>query len=982
MSNKPDPQKTRELIELNLDARRYFYSKADDRWFDWLWKNGFLEVIKEKAEDPTRYSYQTPELQYLVNVVEKIPAKVADFILTLPISQENFNPEVIDRLLWVASKMPASEIKRVVPKIRDEQWPRLMESFNRWGFEYKQMFKTLASASDHASIVVLAEAILLVRSKEEITPNPYGSGAVNPFFFNDLLRTEVFNMLATTDDANAEGAFRVATETLAKIVLIGEREDKVFERGEMFHLFDVDFFTVEVGEGRHHSYRADVKNLAAVVKTLAIRVIASRCGNAAEARKYYEKYILPLPDSRSLWRLRLFVWSQCPAVFKEELRIAFFRGIESEEALWPITGGAEYERALKIAFGTLSEKDRQTYFKQAIDLLGKEKDNPYGYGIFSSIYSFLSSEQIEKVLALYNVPLNPDYEPHASISRGEGGIVVPQTPEGSDEVWERSIPEIVEILKTTWAPAEIRKLAKPADFLTPVNAEGVADKLRRQIKERIKEYTHCALLFFDRNQLDAHYTYSYFRGIQEAIRENRARAKEVDWQAMFELGKAIAAEGKRESFDFSKRERESVDAWLSGWTAVHDGLADVIQEYLRDLNGTTEEHFRKYRDDVFAIIRYLLIVPDPRPEDEQPETAVSKSSGAGGEMLVSDPHHIAINSARGRGYEAFVFFMEGDARKFPKDAKIKISDDVFSVYKELLVQENTGAIRYLYGYYLPFFYYRAVEPVKELFPEMFTKGPETIHLYLAAWEGYLGRSLFKEVFDELQNEYERAINNDPSIYPKRSYSTDLDEGLAVHLALAYIHFKDFTLDSKLFKMFWQAKNKKRHQEFVAFIGRHIISRETPKDFLKEHPEVEVNKLMQFWDWLLANETDPDVFAEFGFWMNTTDGLYEDVPALTRRIRATLEKSNGRVNWEIRLMDSLPLLAEKAPVDTVEILRLYFTPLDMSPQYRDFMHVDADLVKIFRKLYQNPATNTQTHRLIDELLPLGNGAFWQLREVLT
>src|SRR3989344_3600867 len=81
------------LTSANPDARQYFYTKADERWLDWLWENGFLDVIKQKAEDPTRYGYRTPEVNYLVKVAEKEPKKVVDIMLAVPISTENFNPE-------------------------------------------------------------------------------------------------------------------------------------------------------------------------------------------------------------------------------------------------------------------------------------------------------------------------------------------------------------------------------------------------------------------------------------------------------------------------------------------------------------------------------------------------------------------------------------------------------------------------------------------------------------------------------------------------------------------------------------------------------------------------------------------------------------------------------------------------------------------------------------------------------------------------
>lgn len=131
---KFNPEKIRDLIGLNFDARQYFFTKANENWLDWLWNNGLLDVIKQKAEDPTRYGYRTPELNYLVRMAEKKPKEVADIMLSVVISKDNFNPEVIDQFLRICSSLPAEQLARIVPKIRDEGWVQLMSIFNQWGF--------------------------------------------------------------------------------------------------------------------------------------------------------------------------------------------------------------------------------------------------------------------------------------------------------------------------------------------------------------------------------------------------------------------------------------------------------------------------------------------------------------------------------------------------------------------------------------------------------------------------------------------------------------------------------------------------------------------------------------------------------------------------------------------------------------------------------------------------------------------------------
>src|SRR3989344_8748006 len=214
------------LVLTNQDARYYFFAKADERWIDWLWKNWFLDVIKQKAEDPTRYGYRTPEVNYLVKVSEKEPKKAVDVMLQVPISAENFNPEVVDRFLRICSGLPAQELKRIVGKILDDKWVSLMGVFNDWGFEYEKMLKTLTEANDFDSVLIIAEAVLSMRTKEEAEKISRGFLSDNPFCFKELSYTKVFEHLLKIDEKNIERALTLMTNVMNRVVLFGEKEGK------------------------------------------------------------------------------------------------------------------------------------------------------------------------------------------------------------------------------------------------------------------------------------------------------------------------------------------------------------------------------------------------------------------------------------------------------------------------------------------------------------------------------------------------------------------------------------------------------------------------------------------------------------------------------------------------------------------------------------------------------------------------------------
>jgi len=977
--NKADRRYLAFLLASTPDARKYFFAVAPIASINWIWTNGFLDVIKERSDDLTRY--RLPELDYLTRVAESNPKRVVDFMLSFD-TTVNINLETIDRFLWICTKLPAKELVRIVSIIRDKKWIQILGGRNHWGFGYKQMLDTLVTANERGSVLVLAEAILAVRSKEDVKRSSFGS-VENPFYFNDLHYSEVFERLSEISGKKEEDVLKLTLKTLMDVVLLsGEKEDDIFSIGDMFSLFDVDFFTLSFEHDRHLSSRDDVRDLSAVAKIYADKLITKSCDNPGEVRRLYNTYVVPLPDARTMWRFRLYVWSLCPTVFANELRDAFFRGFESEKTLWPITGGSEYEQALRKAFSVLSIPDREKYIQRAFELfesLGKE--HPYGFGILSSIYEFLTDDDRKRAEALYKHPLKPDFQPEPSIGRLYAGMVVPQTPSGSEDEWVKPINDIVQLLKTKWTPEELQKMDTHRDFLRPINAEGVAGMLPAKIKERLSEYVANATLFFDRDQLDAHYTYTYLRGVQEAVRSDRASAAQLDWGPVVELGKAIVLSGTTKSFE-TTRESEKFDAWLSGWSGVLSSLSDLLKEVLHAEGNKLIIDFDLYRNDLLSIIRFLLSYPDPQPADEKIETAKMKSKSPGeNEYEVSDPLTTAINTTRGRAFETFVFFVEQDSKKFPKETKSKISADIATVYEEVLKNENTNAIMFMFGHYVAFFYYRDAEWIeKTIMPLLFPKDTTKKDLYLAAWEGYLSSTLYDELFKKFHDEYARAIALDPTTYTKRKYRSDLDEAIAIHLALAYVHFGDFNFDSDLYKAFWSNINPKRWAEFVSFIGRSVISRDRPKDWLKEHSEVNPKKLEAYWDWALDNCDDKKTLQGFGFWMQTKDDIFDTV-WLADHIDRTLEKTGGDIEWEIGFVDSLPTLANKAPEKTLSALRRYLIDGSILKKARGYIRVDGNLIDAMKTLYTNNSTKGGTYKLINELLPIGGGQFWGLKDIL-
>ncbi|MCD6121950.1 MAG: hypothetical protein J7K04_08935, partial [Spirochaetales bacterium] len=794
----------KSLKDLNPDAHQYFFAKADENWLSWLWENGFLDAIKQKAKEPARYTYNIPELYYLVRMAEKKPEQVADIMLKVSISKETLNSEVIDQFLHICIELPPKQLARIVPKIQQENWVKLIAAFNEWGFEYKKMFQTLADTKDYKGILMLAEAVLSVRTGEESIQTSRGFLSDNPFYLKDLLYTEVFNYLTSVDDEHAEQALELTVKIMTKVILLSgkAKSGEVFPVQDFYYLSDIDFFSLSLSEKEHLSYRDNVRELTATIKILTQRLIGERCSKESYIRFIHEKYIKTLPENKSMWRLRLFVLSLCPKVFKDELRRAFsrlFKVMDAGKSYFYIDSGTEYKKALKKSFAVLGREYQREYIEKVFKYFGgnfkdKEEEKLHkqnGWQILSSICRYLTVKEKEKCEEIFGNKCDSAFEPVPSIGPTEGGWISDRGPISKERFNKLKISAIAEKLRTEWRPENLQKKNTYNDFLNPINAEGVGEQLKDDINKRLQDYVKNANLFFKRDVIDQHYTYSFFRGIHEAVHSNRTNAESLNWNGLIELCLNIKKEGEREPFNREMRERHEFDTWLSGWEDVHSAMAQTIKELIREVEGRIVIDFLKYRDKIFKIISYLLDYPHPIPEDEEPETAIMKSQSPGDNTyIVSDLFSIAINTVRGQAFEALVFFVYRDGKGFAKEEKIKIHSDVKKLYETVLEKEKTRALMFMFGYYLPAFYFRDKEWIHRLLPEIFPEKLEKKHLYLASWEGYLVNKLYEEIFFDpyFQKLYKRGLAFTGKEDPKRKFFKDPDESIAAHFALAFVVF--------------------------------------------------------------------------------------------------------------------------------------------------------------------------------------------------
>ncbi len=993
----------RELINANDDAKEYFYTSANEQWLNWLWSCGLLDLIKQKTEDPTSYAYRMPELRYLARMTAVAPTQVTDILHSVSVGPDTFNPEVVDQFLRICSELTATELVRTVDgrnlleKIRNEGWVLLMQGFNRWGFEYQEIMKTLAEAQEWTGVITVAEAVLAVRPVSEVKQGDFGLILNSPFYFTNFEHTEVFEYLVQVDQAHEEVVLQLLIKTMSAVIVFHSRTDDsktIFPVKDGIMLFDLDLFTLTMGEGRRISERDEIRELLATLKVIGERYIYRAGYTAAQMNEAYVRTIQLLPDTSSMFKLRLYLLSRRPDVFKDELASSFNRLFTCTDSYYDIMSGTEYLKALKASFELVFNlTEQETYANNVIAFFTQKQTEyadqnwhgSYAGHIFSMIAPYVSAHpELELRITKANFVVEPEYEPTPGIVSGRSGTVHPQGPISAEEFHVLSISNIAIKFRTEWTPEELKKHDTDDDFLRPLNGEGAGSLLREDITKRFAEYIAEAGRFFEPEVLNLHYTYCYYRGIEEVLRSN-TDVTGVDFEPLFTSFRTLAEYVAAHDIELSRSERDSNDSRLSGWSGVHMSVTDILHGLLREKEGRLAIDFNAYRPELLSTIAYLLSYPDPEPEGEELETArMTVGGNQSQEKQVGDPYSMAINSVRGRAFQALAMFVYLDSKTFDKDTVVRMNEDVMTLYSNTLAKEDTRALYFLYGHYLPTFYFRGSDWTLGHLSQIFPTDPSKYHLYLAAWEGYLAANLFEEIFftDEIQALYRRGLSVEKEL--TRRYYRDPDEGLATHMALAIIaYYKTFTVKHPLFKAFWAESGTKQKAEFVRTIGRLYIASDTDRltEFLENNADAQ-QILRDLWDWVIINSDEPVVFAEFGFWMSTKRDIFEK-KWLAERIKVTLEKSHGDIEWDHGFTQIVEELVAVSPVEFVSIARSYLLEGAVKQKrYMQPMRYESQWFTVFTTLYNNEKTKVATLALINELLEKGGSDYWELKKVIT
>lgn len=943
-------------IDTNFDAKQYFFfvaSTYDKDWFDWIESQKLFDGIKQSQSE---ISYRTPELDYLLSMTEKYADGVSRIICA---NSDIKNPYVLGQFIWITDKLPSKNIEEIVEKIFDNNWIEALNDYTKTGYEFEQIIKKLSEDKKNDALLKIAKQIL---STKKIKNNELAEAGLyfgDQFYVKNITHSGLFTALSRIEDKVE--LIKIISQILKNIVENSGSEpdtESIFKYRDSFSLYDENLFEMEIDENPSYLHDADEKNLLALFIN-SIRDIVEK-SDKEQVNKLWN-VLNDIPETRLIWRIKLVFLSYAKKTLTLELEEAFFRLFDSSvKTYYDIEGGPEYKNALQLAFDVIEKKKEYIdcvfeFFKKQIEAHPNQlwhKRNVWE--ILSSISNFLIQDGVDyKELCKKEFEENPDssFEPKPSVGRVQIGNVVRESPVN---ISEYSVQDIFKNLKDSWTPEKIKEEREEDNFFVRKDAEGLADEIKNNFKQKVSDYLNILSSDTEITLIHPQYIYSILRAIEDISRENKNWSNE---EIILILNSFLNIKKQMTKKLFAKKEDEN--SWLANWVTVHKPIADILISILS--KASSKDIIIEYKKDILEIIQYLLTISEsPSPEQELEST--------------NDLYGIAINSVMGRSFEVFVLYTEklGDT----------LSSEIKDAYKKI-IENKSLAVQFVVGRYLASFYFRDKNFIKSLFKDIFPCDGSSKHS--AAWEGYLSNSLYKEIFIDLKEYYEYAIENIEDPEPNRKRVNGLNKALGIHFALAFLYLGYKHDSDDIVSVFWKSDNYEAMNEFIDFIGRTIINRDSSsKESLKEQ-NIDTKKILNFWDWVLEQKKDigKEIFSGFGFWINPNKEVLEDTDIIPR-IAKTLKISGGDIDWEYGLTKRLPIFAIIDAKNTIDIIKNFLLDkegkLNQNRRAPLFV-VDNEIKDALDIIYKKGELKSEIIELIDSLLIQGNRTFWGLKEIV-
>ncbi len=950
-------QKEIEIIEAFVnnspDSKQYFYTKATKDWLKWLLDNSFFEPFKMDISSEGLELEVYPELEYLRKMAEIDPEVVTYIIQSIQITKRNCR--LIYFFFDIVELLPAEKISQLLDKIYIEKWIPLAHAAQLSGYHFKEIVEKVVSLNNPEATLKLALLMLSVKSSDSFAEKQSLYELTSPFMISHLLDCGIFTALTNLEEKYLDKAVKELSRILDETIRLGEISKKeVYDYSDIFTFYDIDISSLDLDKiSNSRRNKKDYLAFVAALKNLIERIVD--LNKKLQIEQVY-KHIDNLPSSNFSWRLRLFVLARAPDYLQTHLKNGLFIIFEMID-IYDIGSDFEYQNALINCFSYLKNTDQKLYIENLIIhyenkiISNPEKDwlKRTAWELGSCILHDINLDQRESIENLVGMKCNEHYKPKPVFNDIRAGYVSHQSP---GDISQLTISELILKLKTDWTPQTLKEMYKQDDFLNPRDSKGLSFAISADVKIRIDEYLESMNEFYSPD-IDPQYLSAVLQGIIEMTRKENI----INLQQLIILINFFNNIANDKNL-LNNPEFQSGSSYIwSQWREISICCSDLLV-YSFSKNNIKHKIIIDNEGILKNIFMYLFSFPDYNDKSDVEESPQGL-------------HGIAINTVRGRAFEAFVEYVI--AYGF-------LSEDIKILFYKVLADDKLY-MKFLIGRYLPFFFNINEAFVLELLPHIFPTDKEQI--FVASFSGYLSQVLYTDVYEHMNEYYSHAIDikskdnrKENSLYP--SY----DELLASHIALAFV-FVNLSVKDNLFVSFWNRKNIIRHQKFIEFISECCLNHEKVSEEWLKKKNVNMYKLIDFWDQCLNEVSNEEILAGFGSWINSNQAIIPD-NVVIEKIATTLQKTNGKLSWNYNFLKRLPIFAQVNPVKTLEAVTYYlFGKAGKLNSERYKYHYDEEIKKALSVINQNGDSHLkqQTKNLINLLIKEGGHVFWDLKEII-
>jgi len=915
---RKDFNNLKQLISRNSSAYNHFFQNANAKWLPFLIKDKYLKDPPHisEVEGERRFSVWSPAT-YLCKASSEKPKDVAKIILNfkIPKKEDERNPWLLDYFIKAAVNMPPKYGKLIARKIHKEKWTHV-SYHNYLDRPISELMKKLTDAGCEKETVMLARTLLDVKLGE-----PYVTGGiledykkvqdvkpvVDHYWYGELLKKEIPYVFKKFPNAITELLIDLVTKMIyLENVGRGDKKSKTDASAGWRPAIE------EHEQNWEHDFRSqllgELDNFLIQLGKKSIPLLKQTIKKTAKI------------DYPAFRRLELHVFHTYPQHFKNKIDSAIEQYFDNYEL------HHEYFHLLKNTFSQDSKKTRKKYLsfikkgprKELLELW-KEQAKHEQTGFIDLKIRLWKSDKLKPIL---NHLTQNEKDEFKSLIGEERGFPHPDFHVYSSGA---KISEPVSELKDNLTPEEVFEFVKSykTKELDFGFHDGTPEKFQDHVQKNPETFSKLALKCEDLKSIFAH---KFFRGIEEAVKQK----KPVNWKPILSLCEKIIDSVKQGKYGEQKEFN------------ILNSIASLLEKGI----GSDSIDFT-FRKKIWELLRSLTTLEDV---DRSWEESYPREDW--------DAFGISINTINGITFHAILRYAIWCNIHLKKEKRVFVPE-VKELISNYLDQKLPSSIsrQAVLGYYLSTLYYFDKKWIITQLSKLFKNQNEV--LSRAAWDSYLLGKIYRDVFEDLSDEYFIHVRKLSTPQFKDDRLWKFDERVIEHITLAY--FFKMKNAEKIFNHMLNHSHEKVLSHCAWHIGR----------ILKEHKDkpsksFDIESFRKIWkNSKLTSNEDLRSWVEYSpFGKNETLQLLYN----------SLKKSTKSIRFLSFLVEELESYAKTNPQSTLKCLDVLVRARAKDPEF----HIGREgLRTVLKILFENKKTKKKTITLIHHLGELGYNEYSDL-----